>query len=557
MKTCMQLFLCLCALMASEAESNPLSATWSVGFGDTEDQRPPSDVAIDPSGNIFLTGYLGRGQLDFGGGPLVGKDNAYLVKLDPDGNHLWSQSFGDITWQFGYSVAADPDGNVVMVGAFTNTVDFGGGPLVSTGPNGDDMFDCFVVRFDGEGNHLWSFSFGGNGDDSATTVTIGSDGNIAVSGNYMQSVDLFGNLLPDFGYSDFFIAVFGPDGSHLWSRGMGGPAMDGVYEHALDDLDCFVMAGTFRDTIDLGGGPLTAVGERDGFLVKYDNSGSHLWSRSFGGYAFDPNSLCTDAGGNTFLAGWFYGGIDFGSGPLISAGGQDVFLAKFDPNGDPLWSHGFGDVGDQYIFNGIETWNGTGILMTGNFSGELDFGGGPLLSAGGVDVFLAHLDGSGNQVRADAFGDTSHQRSSNVAVATPGWFVLSGCFQGGVDFGNGLIPSSGGEDLFLARFDPLPSAVGVTSPPGGFDLASFPNPFNPRTTIVFEIPKRESVGLQVFDMSGRLVKELITTEPYTPGRHKVVWNGRDDAGRQVASGTYFYRLETGSYSETKRMVLVK
>lgn len=84
-----------------------------------------------------------------------------------------------------------------------------------------------------------------------------------------------------------------------------------------------------------------------------------------------------------------------------------------------------------------------------------------------------------------------------------------------------------------------------------------PNPFNPQTTIAFELPKRESVNLQIFDMAGRLVRRLITAEPHTPGRHEVVWNGRDDSGRQVASGTYFYRLEAGSYSETKRMVLIK
>jgi hypothetical protein len=84
-----------------------------------------------------------------------------------------------------------------------------------------------------------------------------------------------------------------------------------------------------------------------------------------------------------------------------------------------------------------------------------------------------------------------------------------------------------------------------------------PNPFNPQTTIAFEIPDQQTVTLRVFEMSGRLVRNLIAAEPHTPGRHEVVWNGRDDAGRQVASGTYFYRLEAGSYSETKRMVLVK
>jgi hypothetical protein len=86
---------------------------------------------------------------------------------------------------------------------------------------------------------------------------------------------------------------------------------------------------------------------------------------------------------------------------------------------------------------------------------------------------------------------------------------------------------------------------------------AYPNPFNPHTTIAFEFPKRESVTLRVFDLSGRLVRSLITAELHTPGRHEVVWNGRDDSGRQVASGTYFYRLETGNYSETKRMALIK
>jgi len=88
-------------------------------------------------------------------------------------------------------------------------------------------------------------------------------------------------------------------------------------------------------------------------------------------------------------------------------------------------------------------------------------------------------------------------------------------------------------------------------------LRNKPNPFNPHTTIAFELSRQMAVSLHVFDASGRLVRDLIRVEEYTPGRYEVAWNGRDDAGRQVASGTYFYRLEAGSYSETKRMVLIK
>ncbi len=94
--------------------------------------------------------------------------------------------------------------------------------------------------------------------------------------------------------------------------------------------------------------------------------------------------------------------------------------------------------------------------------------------------------------------------------------------------------------------------------PEGFALhAAAPNPFNPTTTLSFDLPSQEAVSLCVFDLQGRLVRTLLSGEMLTQGRHEAVWNGRDDAGRQVASGTYFYRIEAGAFSQTRRAVLVK
>jgi hypothetical protein len=113
------------------------------------------------------------------------------------------------------------------------------------------------------------------------------------------------------------------------------------------------------------------------------------------------------------------------------------------------------------------------------------------------------------------------------------------------------------DDILVTDEAPV-SAVGPRKPAPPATLAPcFPNPFNPRTTIVFEIPAPEAVSLRVFDLSGRLVKGLVTAEVRSAGRHEVVWNGRDDAGRRVASGTYVYRLDAGDFSEARRMVLAK
>ena len=86
---------------------------------------------------------------------------------------------------------------------------------------------------------------------------------------------------------------------------------------------------------------------------------------------------------------------------------------------------------------------------------------------------------------------------------------------------------------------------------------NFPNPFNPSTTIAFELPERATVNLRVFDISGRLVRVLMENESVPEGRSAVAWYGRDDSGRRMASGIYFYRLQAGDHVETNRMMLVK
>jgi len=84
-----------------------------------------------------------------------------------------------------------------------------------------------------------------------------------------------------------------------------------------------------------------------------------------------------------------------------------------------------------------------------------------------------------------------------------------------------------------------------------------PNPFNPVTTIRFDLPRDSRVSLRVYDLAGRMVQTLVADELLTAGQQEVVWRGCDEAGRQMGSGVYFYRMEAGSFSDTRRMTLVK
>jgi len=85
---------------------------------------------------------------------------------------------------------------------------------------------------------------------------------------------------------------------------------------------------------------------------------------------------------------------------------------------------------------------------------------------------------------------------------------------------------------------------------------NFPNPFNPSTTINFDMPKAGNARLSVYNVKGQLVRSLVN-EDRGFGSHSVVWNGMDDNGNTVPSGIYFYRLSTDNHTETRKMMLMK
>lgn len=125
-------------------------------------------------------------------------------------------------------------------------------------------------------------------------------------------------------------------------------------------------------------------------VAKLDVNGKHVWSRRFGypGGGATGVGLDLDTKNNVFVTGRFTGQIDFGGGLLTSAGKRDVFVAKLSSKGTHLWSRRFGDKEDQYATG---TAFAGGLFITGYFSGSVDFGLGSLVSAGGTDVFVAKL----------------------------------------------------------------------------------------------------------------------------------------------------------------------
>jgi hypothetical protein len=431
-----------CDGLAPSCKGNLL---WSKRFGDAGEQSPYG-LAVDKSGNVLVTGYF-AGTIDFGGGPLVSSidGSIFLVKLDTSGSHIWSKSFGDMGNPIAFGVAADSTNSAIITGALAGSANFGGGTIASAGGS-----DIFVAKMNASGSHLWSKRFGDVKNQHAYRVVTDSADNVLLTGSMEGKVDFGGGSLSSAGGEDVFVAKLDLAGAHLWSKRFGDGSDQYAYGIATNSADDVLVAGTFDGTMNFGGGSLASIGT-DAFVAKLDAGGAYLWSKRFGDMGSQSaTAIATDGAGAAYVAGNFTNVINFGDKALV-ADGPSAFIVKLDASSAHVWSKGFSNS----AINSIATDGSGNVYATGAFSGEADFGGGPFASAGGSDIFIVKLDALGEHQWSKRFGDVNaSQVGTCVAANATGEAFLAGLFSGQANFGEGPLTSAGADDVFVAKFSP-------------------------------------------------------------------------------------------------------
>jgi hypothetical protein len=315
-----------------------------------------NSVCTDANGNILLTGYFNSPSMVVGSTTLT-NTGLFIAKLDASGNVLWAQSAGGNGGGKGMSVSTDASGNVFTTGWFAGPALVLGSSTLTASINSAHIY---VAKYDVSGNVLWTKSVDGNIDDIHLNIKADLNGNVFLGGAYFANGVNFGNnvtLNAPGAYANLiFLAKLDAAGNALWAKSSINSNVARCNDMDLDASGNVFLAGWFfGDSLAMGSTTLTnptstsLTDNKNLFVAKYDALGNVLWAKSAGGVLDEEaQGISTDAGGNVFISGYFSSPtVAFGNSTITNVGTSNIFVAKYDASGNPLWAQSAGGAYDD------------------------------------------------------------------------------------------------------------------------------------------------------------------------------------------------------------------
>ncbi|POY37034.1 hypothetical protein C3K47_08225 [Solitalea longa] len=366
---------------------------WAKSIG-SYDWDEGHTIAIGKEGNVYISGFM-RETADFDPGPSTsilsaasGSPDIFIAAYDNQGNYLWAHLIGNSSLDMGQNITTDKEGNVYLAGLFSGQVDFN--PSSGTLILGDSKSsqDAFIAKFDSKGNVLWAHNIGENyNTNQAVRIRTDLNGNVSITGDLRGSADFDPSptgvdIKSSNGDVDGFISKYDKNGNYLWSHSIGGSSLDRCASFDYDLDGNIYLSGLYTGTVDFDPSSsiynLTASGEFDSYIVKYDPNGKFIWAKSFGGSGKTYlHNARLDKDGNFYGAGGFSGTVDFDAGPGVSKGvnpnyGYDVFLIKYDKDGKFIWNRVINGSSDYDFSYSMDVDQAGNISMIGNFNSTID-----------------------------------------------------------------------------------------------------------------------------------------------------------------------------------------
>ncbi|MFH1676646.1 MAG: hypothetical protein ABIC40_06430, partial [bacterium] len=444
-----------------------LGSGWAATWGGPYDWDQGWDIALDDSGNIYVSGMFKGADVDFDPGSgqdlhtATGSFDCFMSKFTPAGDFVWAKTWGGTNEDWAKSVTVSGS-DLYVSGYFrihsstpTEQVDFDPGPdQVLKGSMGDR--DGFISKFDLDGNFQWVQTWGtANYEWGGEDLAADSQGVYSLGWNE-------GPWRIDF---RSYTSAGTLQWLYIWPSGAGVVRMEDLAINGTSLYFTGLITGSNID-MDPGAGtvPIT-TGSGDAILCCFNTSGQFQWVKNWGSNNENwAQSVTFDPSGNIFVGGTFTGtNIDFDPGPdqelHSSVGDRDAFVSKFDSSGNHLWAKTWGGSEGEDWTRGVATDSSGNIYNVGYYRGpncNLDPDGTDIrTNAGGMDVFMTKLDPTGDYVWGINIGGTTYDYGTDLAINGTAIFYTGAFMSYNMDFdpGTGVDQHStlGSDDIFLSR----------------------------------------------------------------------------------------------------------
>lgn len=393
-------FLVFYLFLNIEITAQPILWQSCIG-GSAIDNANCFDVARD--GSYLIAGSTRSYDIE-GLGKTTGDADILITKVNSHGRVLWKKSFGGSFSEEAKDVKVTKDGGFIIVGSSDSR---------EVGNKGKK--DFYIVRIDALGTKLWEKTFGGSGNDEATSVIVLPNREGFIVGGETGSKD--GDVKLNQGGLDFWVLKLNFNGELVWQKTFGGLNNDQIYSMCLTKDNNIMLAGpTDSNTADVS----VNKGKTDIFIVKIDQSGSPILKKTLGGNGFDvPYSLIKTLRGELVMAGT----TSSTSGDVKTLHGQnDAFIAKLDDNANIIWTKSYGGTSEDGANSIISTFEGYFVVAGTTSSRDGDL----LDLKGGNDAWVFKVDSVGTLKWNKTVGGARNEQFYSVKESPGSDFIAVG-----------------------------------------------------------------------------------------------------------------------------------
>lgn len=479
------------------------SFQWAAQYGDTSGESLKG-LTSDASGNLYLCGNFSE-NIQIGTNQLTAdyEEDMYLISTDNQGQSLWGESVSS-------PENIDIGGLAIHDDALYVTAQYWGTAIfedsISLSPTQGSGSAFFLLKYSTAGQFIWTKSIDGNGLKKVEDIHTDHEGNVYLTGYFGKQLFTEMNDLIAEGNTNFFILKYTPDGELLWAKSAGDAGDIRARSVATDEQGGVYVSGNFEGDMTFAGELIEGNGlDNDIFLLKYDEAGNEIWLREIRGVFEDAaNDMAVDENGNIYLTGAFSGVLRLGDVEFNTIGfNDDVFIAKYNFNGDFFWAKtfagsGFGS-GESLILDGEK------IYLGGEFRGESIFGSTSLTSDEiRPDIFIMAMDTSGTFEWVKQGGSMEVDLLEQLTLLPDGRLVAGGSFNQYTHFNHIQLTAKGGYDAYLFALHPL--LIHTTNTFTETDVNVFPVPARDMFFVKINNHFRGNCRGNILDNTGKIIQ---------------------------------------------------